>query len=152
MRVHRHLHAGLAALLLAVLWCWTALSARAQTAVFLQATLILASDTPAAQDPRLENIEYQLRRTFRFEYYRHIGEGSAVLNLPGSTALDLGSGYRLNISASDGGKGRVRAAVQWLRGSEIVLNTTVNMSRRVPVVLGGISHEGGTLIVTLVAQ
>ena len=66
--------------------------------------------------------------------------------------LNLGGGFQLNLAAADAGKGRVRAAVQWMRGGEVVLNTTVVMSRGTPVVLGGISHEGGTLIVTLVAQ
>ena len=134
------------------LWLAAGQPARAQQVVSIQATMIRASDIPVAQDPRLDNIEYQLRRTFRFEYYKHIGEGSAAVNLPGATVLSLGGGFQLNLAAADAGKGRVRAAVQWMRGGDVVLNTTVVMTRGVPVVLGGISHEGGTLIVTLVAQ
>ena len=138
--------------LAAGLWLAAGQPARAQQVVSIQAVMIHASDRPSAQDPRLDNIEYQLRRTFRFEYYKHIGEGSAAVNLPGATVLNLGGDFQLNLAASDAGKGRVRAAVQWMRGSDVVLNTTVVMTRGVPVVLGGISHEGGTLIVTLVAQ
>ena len=134
------------------IWLAVGQPAQAQQVVSIQATMIHASDTPVAQDPRLDNIEYQLRRTFRFEYYKHIGEGSAAVNLPGATVLSLGGGFQLNLSAADAGKGRVRATVQWMRGGDVVLNTTVVMNRGVPVVLGGISHEGGTLIITLVAQ
>lgn len=152
MWARKQLGIGLAALSAAALWLSSGAPARAQDVVSLQATMILASDKPAAQDPRLDNIEYKLRRTFRFEYYKHIGEGSASVSLPGATVLSLGGGFQLNIAAADAGKGKVRAAVQWMRGGDVVLNTTVVMNRGAPVVLGGISHEGGTLIVTLVAQ
>lgn len=151
MRARNGFRTGLPAALAAAFWLMAASAGLAQNLVSLQATLIHASDRPSAQDPRLDPIEYQLRRTFRFEYYKHIGEGSAAVNLPGVTTLNLGAGFHLNLSVVDAGKGRVRAAVQWMRGNEVVLNTTVVMNRKIPVVLGGISHEGGTLIVTLVA-
>ena len=135
--------------LLALLWLAAPSGAQAQAPVSIQATMILASDQPSAQDPRLDLVEYKLRRMFRFEYYRHYGEGSAVLNLPGSTVLDLGRGFRLNLSGASAGKGKVRAGVQWLRGGDVLLNTTVVMDSGAPVILGGVSHEGGTLIVVL---
>ena len=119
--------------------------------VSLEATMILASNEPAAQDPRLDAVEFKLRRIFGFEYYRYYGGGSAIVNLPGATAIALGHGFQLSVSA--GAKdGRVRAGITWLRGGEVVLSTTVNMERGTPVILGGIAHEGGTLIVTLVAR
>ena len=120
--------------------------------VTIQATLILASNNPAPMDSRLDRIEYKLRRIFGFEYYRHYGEGSALLNLPGESTVELGHGFQIAISSSSSKDGKIRASVQWFRGDEMVLNTTVGMKRGVPVILGGISHEGGTLIVTLVAE
>jgi hypothetical protein len=119
--------------------------------VTIQATLILASNDPAPLDSRLDKVEYKLRRIFGFEYYKYYGEGTALLNLPGESTVDLGHGFRLSISASGSGD-KIRTCVQWFRGDEMVLNTTVGMKRGVPVILGGISHEGGTLIVTLVAE
>lgn len=120
--------------------------------VTIQATLILASNDPAPLDSRLGKVEYKLRRIFGFEYYKHYGEGAAVLNLPGQSAVDLGHGFRLSISASGSKDDKIRMSVQWFREDEMVLNTTVGMKRGVPVILGGISHGGGTLIVTLVAE
>ena len=119
--------------------------------VTIQATLILASNDPAPLDSRLDKVEYKLRRIFGFEYYKYYGEGTALLNLPGESTVDLGHGFRLSISASGSGD-KLRTSVQWYRGDEMVLNTTVGMKRGVPVILGGISHGGGTLIVTLVAE
>jgi hypothetical protein len=120
--------------------------------VTIQATMILASNDPAPLDSRLDKVEYKLRRIFGFEYYRHYGEGTALLNLPGDSILELGHGFRLAISASGSRDDKIRTSVQWFRGDEMVLNTTVGMKRGVPVILGGISHGGGTLIVTLVAE
>ena len=134
------------------LWLAPAPEARAQAPVTIRAVLILASDRQAAQDPRLDLVEYKLRRMFRFEYYRHYGEGSAAVPLPGQATLELGRGFRLKLSASSAGKGQIRAGVHWLRGDEVVLNTAVAMNPGIPVILGGISHEGGTLIVTLTAE
>ena len=118
--------------------------------VSVEAMLILASNDPAAQDPRLDAVEFKLRRMFRFDYYRHFGEGRAIVNLPGQTSLSLGHDNRLDVSASDAKDDKVRASVQWYRGNELVLNTTVVTSRNRSVVLGGVSHDSGTLIVTLV--
>lgn len=141
-------------LLPAMLAAWLSgpVSARAERVASIDATLILASNDASAQDPRLEKVEYKLRRIFGFEYYKHLGEGTGMVNLPGGTTIGLGHGCRLEISASDAGGGRVRASVQWIRDENVALNTTVVMSRGTPVILGGISHAGGTLIVTLVAR
>ena len=89
-----------------------------------------------------------LEYPFQVEY----GEGSVLLNLPGQSTIDLGHGFRLSIAASGSRDGKIRTTVQWFRGDELVLNTTVGMKSGVPVILGGISHGGGTLIVTLVAE
>lgn len=120
--------------------------------VTIQAMLILASNDPAPLDSRLDKVEYKLRRIFGFEYYKHYGEGAAVLNLPGQSSVELGHGFRLNLTSSGSKDDKIRTSVQWFRGDEMVLNTTVGMKRGVPVILGGISHDGGTLIVTLVAE
>jgi len=151
MPVHNTTRAGwwVAALLAAWLAVPSAASARPVT---IQAMMILASNQSSAQDPRLDFIEYKLRRVTGFEYFRHYGEGSAVLNVPGVTEIELGHGYRLAINALKAEGGKLKAHVSWLRDGTILLNTVVNMERGAPFALGGIAHEGGTLIVVLTAQ
>ena len=151
MRAHKTSHVFVSVLLAAACLLATAAVSRAEP-VTIQATLILASNEQAPLDSRLDKVEYKLRRIFGFEYYRHYGEGTAVLNLPGQSTLDLGHGFRLSISTDSSRDDKIRASVQWFRGDEMVLNTTVGMKRGVPVILGGISHGSGTLIVTLVAE
>lgn len=121
--------------------------ASAQT-VTMEAMLIHASDRPAALDYRLDKVEYRLRRIFGFEHYGFLGESRTLLTLPSQTTASLGHGYTLWVNAA-GRDGRVRAEVQWRRGSEILLSTTVSQKRGVPAVLGGPPHDGGTLILVL---
>lgn len=116
-----------------------------------KAVMIYASDEPAPLDRRLEDIEYRLRRMLKFEHYKHSGEGSLTLNLPGSGVISLGNGHQLRVSATDAGGGKVRAQVQWVRGGQALVSTTVKLSRRSPAVLGGISERQGRLIVCLTA-
>jgi hypothetical protein len=117
----------------------------------LEATMILASNERAAMDRRLEKVEFQLRRMFKFEYYKHFGEGQAIVNMPGQASIDLGHESRLDIRAT-GRDGKVRAEVTWIKGGQSVLNTTVSLKRGAQVILGGVPHDGGTLIVTLSAK
>ena len=156
MKTRKHLKTGrparaLGFALLASLLLTGAVTAEARP-ITLRATLILASDRGAPLDRRLEHVEYKLRRIFGFEYYKHYGEASAVINVPGSVTLSLGHGYRLLVHLTDGGKGRVRAHVKWLGHDQVLLSTAVNMKKNTPAILGGPSHEGGTLIMTLVAE
>jgi len=127
------------------------LPARAAGTVTFKAVLIYASDEPAPLDRRLEAIEYKLRRMLKFAHYRHSGEGSITLNLPGAGAIPLAGGHQVRISATDAGGQNVRAQVQWLRGGQALVSTTVKLGRRSPAVLGGISERNGQLIVCLTA-
>lgn len=147
MRAHK-----LLILTLLVLGLACVFTARAESdAVTVRAVLIRASNEQAAQDPRLEKIEYKLRRIFGFEYYRFMAESSVTLPANGEGALDLGSGHRLRLRLGDG-RDNVRAEVRWFRGDDLVLNTTVRVARGTPVILGGVSDGPGTLIITLTAE
>lgn len=120
-------------------------------AVTIEAMMIHASNEAAPMDQRLEKVEFQLRRIFGFQFYKHYGEGQAMLHLPGQTTVALGHGFHLEINAQHR-DGKIRAQVNWIRGGESLLNTTVSMKPGNHVILGGVPFEGGTLIVTLVAR
>lgn len=142
-------------------WRWLALCillvvcvapVRAGAGVTFKAVMIHASDNPAPIDRRLEHIEYKLRRMLKFEHYKHAGEGSASVSLPGSGTIQLGGGYSLHIQASDAGKGKVSAQVQWKKGGSVLLSTRTRVSRGSPTVLGGVSQGSGKLMVILTAR
>lgn len=143
--MRKRLMAGFGILLL------SAACAVAET-VNLDAMLILASNDPAPLDRRLERVEHQLRPLFRFEYYRHLGSSSAAVALPGATKIALGDGHFLDVQASAAKDDKVRAQVRWFRGDEPLVNTVVNLRRGKPVILGGVPHGNGKLIVTLTTR
>ena len=121
--------------------------------VTLKAVMIHASNTPAPIDQRLERIEYKLRRVFGFEHYRHAGQGSITLALPGEGTIDLGGGYTLRVQSSDGKDGRIRTKVTWIKGGTTLLSTSTRVKRGAPpTVIGGASQGKGKLIVTLVVR
>ena len=120
--------------------------------VTLTAMLIRASNDGAPLDQRLDAIEYKLRRVFQFEYYRFMGESSSTFHLPGDGSLSLGQGIRLEFHSFHAERDRIRSQVKWMRNDDVLLSTTVVMSRNVPVILGGVPDNGGTLIVTVTVK
>ena len=118
----------------------------------LKAVMILASDEPSSPDRRLASIEPKLRKVFRYAHYRHMGEGSLAVSLPGRGTIQLGGGYALDVSAAAVDGGRIQAQVTWRKGGTKLLSTSAKVQRNSPTVLGGASQGKGKLIVTLVVR
>lgn len=137
-------------LMMAVVVLAGAWSAIADMVTF-DSMLILATDEPAPLDRRLARVEHQLRPLFRFPHYRHLGESSVSVNLPGTAQLALGDGNYLSVRGLER-DGRIWAEVRWMRGEQALLSTAVNLQRGKPVILGGAPHDKGKLIVTLTAR
>ncbi len=124
----------------------------ADAGVTFKAVMIHASDNPSPKDGRIQGIESKLRRMLKFQYYKHAGEGSSSVSLPGSGTIQLGGGYSLSIQATDAGNGKISAKVQWKRGGSSLLSTQTRVSRGSPTVLGGVSQGSGKLMVILTAR
>lgn len=139
-----------AALVMAGVVC-AAGPARAE-GVTVAAKLILASNEPSRPDPQLNREEGRFRRVFGFSNYSQVGGGSAFIQLPGRATLSLGHGSILDVATDAAGGGRIRATVRWMRGPDTLLNTTLVVSRGVPVTLGGVPYSRGTLMISLVVD
>ena len=120
--------------------------------VRLSAMLILASRDGGPSDAKVKRFEGNLKRLFKFSSYRHYGEGTGTVTPPGKTRISLGRGFSLEIEVLGEKRNKIRAKVQWRRGRTLLINTTVAMEKGTPTVLGGPSHEKGTLIVVLTAR
>jgi len=116
--------------------------------VTLKALLIQAQNESAPIDRRLEKVEYKLRRVFGFQFYKYVGEGTITLPGAGSGSIDLPDGYRLNVRLKKGGK----VEVHWVKDEKALLSTSVSVSKKAPVVLGGIPSNGGKLILVLTQE
>ncbi len=122
--------------------------------VNLNATLILASPQGSGIDPALKAYEGNLKRLFKYKSYRVQGRSEARVSLPGESTINLGSGHRLTLNAQTSGGGKIRISVRWSDGRRTLINTTLNMTKGVPALLGGPSapSQNGNLILALVAR
>lgn len=127
-------------------------SAMAGDAVRVEATLIRASNADAPKDARLNRFEPNLRRIFRFKSYQHYGGGEASASAPSTAAINLGHGNRVKVTIQSAEGNRVEAGINWQGPAGTVLNTSVGMSRGVPVILGGGQQDGGTMIIAITAR
>ncbi len=135
-------------LLLGISLCTTQAEA---AKVSLRGTMILASNEKGLNDAKVKRFAGKLHRLFNFAHYRHYGEGSASIEMPGESSFSLGSGFRMEVKISPAPKNKIRAGVRWMKGKTTFINTVLVMQKGAPAILGGPSHEGGNLIVILEA-
>ncbi len=92
--------------------------------------MIVASNEKGKSDPTLAPYEANLRRILRFESYRAVAEGSAVVPPAGEVSVALTRGHRIELV---GEGGVVRAT--WFDGSRKVIALALPPGK--PSVLGG---------------
>jgi hypothetical protein len=120
----------------------------------ISATLILASVQETGMDPALKAYESNLKRIFKYKSYKLQGKSATKISLPGESIINLGSGHKLSLNAAASSGGKIRLSVRWSDGRRTLINTTINMSKGVPTLLGGPSapSQNGNLILALVAR
>ncbi len=96
----------------------------------VRAIMIVASNEKAKSDPKLAPYEANLRRILRFESYRAVGEGSAVVAANGEASIALTRGHRIELV---GEGGSIRAT--WFEGGRKVIALALPPGK--PSVLGG---------------
>jgi len=120
----------------------------------LRAILITASNQKGGSDPRLAPYEPTLRRILRFESFRFIGEGTTALAIPGSAALPLAQGHRLEFESENSDGRRIRVSVRWLHRGKALMDQPLALNRGTPAVLGGpaTGETGDVYAVILIAN
>jgi len=120
----------------------------------VSATLILASSQGDGMDPALKAYESNLKRIFKYKSYKLQGRSGTKISLPGESSINLGSGHKLTLSAAASGGGKIRLSIRWSDGRRALINTTINMTKGVPTLLGGPSapSQNGNLILVLVVR
>lgn len=130
---------------------------RARPSVRLQFQVIEA-DGAAQADPAIADVERQLRKLFRFEGYRLVGEAIIGGTENSSVSQEFGSGEELYFIRVDiinvrgnADSGSVRLAVEFSTMDGGSLSTTVNARSGQTVVLGNaqLRRGGGTLILAV---
>jgi hypothetical protein len=122
---------------------------------------LIEADSFQDEDPAIAEVVGELRKLFRFEGYRLIGDALVAISEDGEFTqpfLGVGEGPAENTfvagSAQYRGRGPVRLnGIQLYIGSGLVMETSVNASIGQTLVMGASSEMGGrTLILTVRAE
>lgn len=95
----------------------------------VRAILIVASNKPAAGDPKLAQYDANLRRILRFESFRWVAEGTATVPDTGTATVTLVRDHKVELAAD----GRTIRAT-WYEGSKKVIALSLPEG---PSILGG---------------
>jgi hypothetical protein len=95
----------------------------------VRAILIVASNKPAAADPKLAPYDANLRRILRFESFRWVAEGTATVPESGAATVALVRDHKVELVA----EGRTIRAT-WFEGSKKVIALSLPEG---PSILGG---------------
>lgn len=96
----------------------------------VRAILIVASNAKGPADPKLAEYDANLRRILRFESFRWVAEGSAVVPETGSATVTLVRDHKVELT----GDGKAIRAT-WFEGSRKVIALALPDGR--PSILGG---------------
>jgi hypothetical protein len=123
------------------------LSAAAGGGARVHVIMIVASNEKGKSDPKLAAYEANLKRILRFESYRAVAEGSAMVAIGGDAAVALTRGHRVELK-SEGGA--VRAT--YFDGGKKIAAVALPPGR--PTILGGPpwSDTGEVCAVIIVPQ
>ena len=107
--------------------------------------LVEASDKGQGVGAGLGDVGPLLQNNLRFNSFRLVTSGS--LPLPSGGTVSLGQGLAARCSGD-----QHNLAVSITRGSKVVLQSTVELQRGTPFIMGGLPAEGGKLIVVLLVR
>lgn len=125
----------------------------AQEVVSLRAQVIYAANEPGGVDAKLGNLAGELQRTFRYSMYQLLEapQGSAALNRPWRVGLPGDRTLEVIPTAIQGGQYNLTVHVLG-PGGQALVNTQVRLrGGGPPVIVGGLLHQKGVLIIAISA-
>ncbi len=115
--------------------------------VTVEVRIILASNDGSGIDPALGGLAGKLSR-FKFNSYRLLSVRSITVEPPGGGSVPLPGGKALQITDTERVKKRLKMNVSVAD----VVSTRVSLKKKGTVMLGGINHGGGELILAISAK
>lgn len=111
---------------------------------------ILASNQSDEFDPKLNNMKNQLK-VMKYRSYRLLKEESQNVPWQGNATFDIPGGRSLVVTPQEFRNQRLALKVHLQQGEKPLLDTTVRLSNKGNFLLGGPSHEGGALVLSISA-
>lgn len=147
--MRRLIHLTLALLLGIVATAPVALAADGAS---VQALLISASKGGKGSDPALAPYEATLKRTLPFDTFKLTAQGSAsVSGAKSNASISLGAGHRIQLSGVTRADDGIKVRVEWTKGGEAMMSTSLTLQPGVPAVLGR-AGDGEVPVVLLIAK
>lgn len=111
--------------------------------------LVKAGNGEGGVDPALRAYAANLERLFRFQRYELVSRKPLRMEVPGEGVVSLPGGQRLSVSATAATGSGIKADIDWIRGSQRLLHTRIQLRPGSPAVLGGPRSEDATWLLIL---
>jgi hypothetical protein len=118
--------------------------------VLVQIETILANNQSGEFDSRLKPLEKQLR-VLKYRSYRLLKQESQTVPAKGSASFEIPGGRSLIVSPQELSNQRIGLKVRWQGGEKPLVDTTITLRNKGNFILGGPSHEGGVLVLSISA-
>ena len=111
---------------------------------------ILAGNKSDEFDPKLKDMEQQLK-ALKHRSYRSLKDDSQSVPWQGSKSFEIPGGRSLTVVPQEFQDNRIALKVRLTQGDKPVIDTTVKIPNKGNFILGGPAHEGGTLVLSISA-
>jgi len=111
---------------------------------------ILAGDKSDEFDVKLKGLEQQLK-PLKHRSYRALKEETQTVPWRGSKAFEIPGGRSLTITPQEFQDNRIGLKIRLTQGDKPLTDTTVKMSNKGSIILGGYREEGGSLVLLISA-
>ena len=136
------------ALLLAAGWLHAADTAPQSVQVTVRS--ILAGNQNDEFDPKLKGLEQQLK-PLKNRSYRALKDESQTIPWQGSKVFEIPGGRSLTIATQEFQNNRIGLKIRLTQGEKPLIDTTVKIPNKGNIILGGPTHEGGSLVLSISA-
>jgi len=111
---------------------------------------ILAGSKSDEFDPKLKGLEQQLK-PLKHRSYRALKDETQTIPWQGSKAFEIPGGRSLTIATQEFQNDRIGLKIRLTQGDKQLLDTVVKIANKGNIILGGWTHEGGSLVLSISA-
>ena len=129
---------------------WLYAADNAPQAVQVTVRSILAGSKSDEFDPKLKNLEQQLK-PLKHRSYRALKDETQTIPWQGSKAFEIPGGRTLTIATQEFQNDRIGLKIRLTQGDKPLIDTTVKIANKGNIILGGPAHEGGSLVLSISA-
>ena len=129
---------------------WLHAADTAPQAVQVTVRSILASNQSDEFDPKLKNLEQQLK-PLKQRSFRALKDDTQTIPWQGSKAFEIPGGRSLTVATQEFQNNRIGLKIRLTQGDKPLIDTVVKIPNKGNIILGGPAHDGGSLVLSISA-